>query len=385
MTCSGGRRGRPGRAGDRRRSRRPRRARGRRRPRRRSPARPASGPARPSRSVPPCSRSTEASASVIDCEPPAATGQPTLWQALISAIPTDGAHRPRQRAEGVGGDAAEQRPRRRRLPAAREQRRRRGRRDPEPGQAQRVLRHVQDRPQHVLVAARRSAPTGDPKTRRQARPSSPSPAAVSSIERTIAAGAAVVERVRQVDLRPAPLEPVLLQLQRAQEGRRRRHRVRGRADVVEHARHGQLGAAGAAADRLRGLEHRHLDARPRQRHRAGEPVGAGADDRRRRSRCRTAAAGLVAARPRRRSTSTGKSQRLVQPGLALDHVGDGDRSLLDQPGRGVVDRVALAAAADRLRTPARSPAPRPARTRSAPASPPAAGGRGSGRRRSSSR
>ena len=80
-----------------------------------------------------------------------ATGQPTLWPAEISAIADRGADRPRQRAEGVGGDAAEQRSRRRRLPAAGEERRRRRRRDPEAGQPQRVLRQVQDRPQHVLV------------------------------------------------------------------------------------------------------------------------------------------------------------------------------------------------------------------------------------------
>ena len=39
--------------------------------------------------APPCSRSTEASASVIEREPPAATAQPKLWHAQMSAIPTE--------------------------------------------------------------------------------------------------------------------------------------------------------------------------------------------------------------------------------------------------------------------------------------------------------
>ena len=44
---------------------------------------------RPVSILPPCSRSTDASASVIACEPPFATGQPKAWQALISAHPTE--------------------------------------------------------------------------------------------------------------------------------------------------------------------------------------------------------------------------------------------------------------------------------------------------------
>ena len=182
------------------------------------------------------------------------------------------------------------------------QRRRGRRRDPEAGQPQRVLGQVQDRLQAVLV---------DLVEVRGRRPEKPAPGApvLAQPRRRLLdradhrRGAAVVERVRQVDLRPAPLEPVLLQLQRAQEGRCRRHRLPRRADVVDDSRDRQFRAAGAAADRLGRLQHRHLDARLGQRHRAGEPVGARADD-----RCRAhAGAAARLAGSSRRSTSTGNS------------------------------------------------------------------------------
>ncbi len=210
-------------------------ARGRRRPRRGSRARPASGPARRSRSCPPCSRRTEASASAIDCEPPAATGQPTLWQAAVSAIPTEAlsgcvsglkewaatpANRARvagvfqRRASSVAGAAAGH---------------------AEAGQPQRVPGQVQDRAQQVLVER------VEVRGRRGEQPP-PGLAVLAEPRRGLLEradhrrGAAVVERVGEVDLGPAPLEPVLLQPERAEEGRGRRHRVPRRADVVDHAR-----------------------------------------------------------------------------------------------------------------------------------------------------
>ena len=153
-------------------------------------------------------------------------------------------------------------------------------------------------------------------------------------------GAAVVERVGAIDLRPAPLEAVALELERLQERRADRHRVDRRAEVVHQPGDGQLAAARAAADRVLGLEHGHREplaarGRPRRPARSGP-------SRRRSRRSRRAAAG-------RRSGSSGvrddldrEVEGLVEPGLAADHVGDVDPALLDQAGRRVVDPVALA-------------------------------------------
>ena len=76
-------------------------------------------------------------------------------------------------------------------------------------------------------------------------------AAVASIERSITPARAVVERMRAVDLGPAPLEPVAIQAERTKERRAHRHRMDGRADVVDQPGQGQLGAARAAAERVR--------------------------------------------------------------------------------------------------------------------------------------
>ena len=187
VACSGGRRGRPGRqpvAGD---LGDGAPARGRRRPRRRRGARPASAPAAPSRSARRARAIAAASASAIACEPPAATGQPKLWQAAASAIPTAAlsgrvsglkewaaappnsaraAGAASRRASSVAGASAG---------------------EPEAGQPQRVARAgagpAADVLGELVEAARPTARTGAARR----GPSSPSPAAVSSIERTIAA------------------------------------------------------------------------------------------------------------------------------------------------------------------------------------------------------
>ena len=53
-----------------------------------SPSSSSEATRRPVSILPPCSTTTAASASVIDREPPFATGQPLWWQAVVSAIPT---------------------------------------------------------------------------------------------------------------------------------------------------------------------------------------------------------------------------------------------------------------------------------------------------------
>ena len=97
-------------------------------------------------------------------------------------------------------------------------------------------------------------------------------------------------------------------------------------------------AAGAAADRLGGLEHRHLDPGARQRRGAGEAVRPGADDDRAQQRS-----------PGGPGDHLDRERAPVEPGLLHDHVGDADVALLDQPGGGVEDPVVLAPVVGRLR------------------------------------
>ena len=135
-------------------------------------------------------------------------------------------------------------------------------------------------------------------------PAAPSPAAVASSERSIAAppppsSGWARSTSGQAHSRPWRSSP--------SAGERRRadgHRVGRGALVVDQAGQGQLGAAGAAADRLRGLDHRHRDAAAGEGRRAGEPVGAGADD------DRLAHAALAA----RRRGWTGKARRRARAG-----------------------------------------------------------------------
>ena len=118
-------------------------------------------------------------------------------------------------------------------------------------------------------------------------------------------GAAVVERVRQVDLGPAPLEPVAAEVERV-VGTASPAAIGCTAEQKSWTRPGtvELAAAGAAAELGLGLEHRHPDPLAGERDRAGEPVGPGADDDRRAhpTGARTGSARAPA------TTSTGNSQ-----------------------------------------------------------------------------
>ena len=183
----------------------------------------------------------------------------------------------RQRAERVRGAAAEQRARLLGAECTREQRRGHRRRQSEAHEPERVARHVQHRA-HDVLAQRGEPLDGEPNMRCHARPSSPSPAAVSAIDRTITPGAPVVERVGEVDLGPAPLKAVALETELVQRRRADRHRVDGGAVVVQQSRKRQFARPGAAADRRLGLQHGHLHARAREHRGARQPVRAGPDD-----------------------------------------------------------------------------------------------------------
>ena len=256
---------------------------------------------------------------------------------------------------------------------------------PKPGQQERVAGQVQDRPQHVLGERVEGARSG-PKARLQA------PAVLAQAGRRVLdraqhrGAAAAVERVGEIDLRPGPLEARGAQGRASERGRLDRERVGRRALVVDQAGQGQLGAAGAAADRLRRLDHGHRHPAAGQGRGAGEPVRAGADDDRLAHRQSARFAPARRTRYARWSLRTCDRERPpVEPGLARDHLGDVDRALLDQARRGVVDPVALAPAVRPAGTRASPPAARRARSGSAPGRRRAAARRGSGRRRSCSR
>ena len=142
-----------------------------------------------------------------------------------------------------------------------------------------MARHVQDRAHDVLAqlleAARRRGEDALPRTPILAEPAGGVGERPHDHSR-----AAVVERVGQVDLGPAPLEAVTLQRELVQRRCADRHHVHGRAVVVQQTRERQLAAASAAADARLGLQHGHLQARTCEHGRARQSIRAGTDDER---------------------------------------------------------------------------------------------------------
>ena len=201
--------------------------------------------------------------------------------------PSDGGgQRTVQGHEGVGGDAAEQRPGLLGAPAASGHRRGQQRSEPEPGELHRVVGHVRDRAHEVIgelvEVSCRSFEGAPPAVAVGAE------AAGGLVDRAPEeTGVARVERVGAVDLRPAPPQPVPLQAQLAEVRRPDAHGVERRAVVVQDTGHGQLARAGAAADVRRALEDGDVDAVLRQPDRGGEPVRV-----RRRRRWRSSSHGL---------------------------------------------------------------------------------------------
>ena len=273
---------------------------------------------------------------MIEREPPRGTAQPKAWQAVVSAIPTEEligrfsganacaatppksarARGPRQlRASAVAGSAAG-RPKRARRSGWRG---------------------------GCRTGRRRSSATrpGKPRRGRAEQPPPGGPVLAEPLGRPLDRAdehgrVAAVERVGEVDVGPcshsSPWRPRSSEFR---NGERDGHRVHRRAVVVEDARDGQLARPGSAADRRLRLQHADLEALARQRHRAGEPVGARADDD---GRAHAGAeSGGALARDLDREVPG-----LVQPWPQLDHVAHVDRALLDHPVGGVEDPVALA-------------------------------------------
>ena len=260
-----------------------------------------------------------------------------------------GAHRTVHRAEGMGRDPAEERPRLRRPPGAGEQRRRQR---PPPARSAPAATGWRGTCSTGFMMSSSSSPKcaeGEPKTRRQAAPSSPSPSAVSSIERTI-----------------TPTLPSSSGCARSTSGHSHSSPCRSRSS---DRRNGDPTAIGWVAEqsswsspgtvsslvrvpppmRVLGLEHRHLArrcARARQRRRA-----RWAPSRRRSLRSTTRRVSRAPsprpAGPSRRCAALDHHREiegLIEPRLAGHHVLDRDRPLLEQPVDGVPDLVVLIAA-----------------------------------------
>ena len=231
--------------------------------------------------------------------------------------------------------------------------------EPEPRHPHGVAGPAQHRPEHVaeqIVEAARPAVR-----RHRARPCRPvpSPAQVSSSERTMMPARAVVERVREVDLGVPPDQAVLGQRERGEERRRDAERVHGGADVVQQTGDGQLRGAGAAADRVLALEHRDRAARP-ARARPRRPARWDRSRRRPRRVVGHASCG------RARSTEVDVHGEVVMVGrLAAHQVLDLDVPALDLAGRRVDEPVGLGAACGTAAPPGAPPAPRRARSGSA--------------------
>ena len=326
----------------RRRSRRRRRARGRARRRRRPAAPTASSPARRSRSCRRARAGRRASASVIAREPPRGDGpavavagadqrhaRPTALIGRVSGLKAWAATRrtargpaasASARASAVAGSAAAH---------------------PEARQPERVARHVQHRAQEVLGERVEAAERRAEERAARPTPSAPSPAAVSVDRAQHHARAAVVERVGAGRPRAS-----------ATRGRGARGRASAgtgsRRAIGWTAEHSSCSSPGSVSSALR-VPPPIASLRPRapsrstpcarERRRAGQPVRAGADD----DRVAHATPRAAGAAPVR-VTSTGKSQDSSSHGCALDHVGDVDLALLDQPGRRVVDAGSAGAA-----------------------------------------
>ena len=152
-------------------------------------------------------------------------------------------------------------------------------RQPEPGQRQRMAGRAQQRPHDVVgqlvVLGRRPAEHKPPAG------SVPVKTGGGVLDGAVQQpGVAAVERVRAVDLRPPPGQPVPVQAEAVQERRAGRHRMECRAVVVQQAGHQRLAGARAAADLVGRLQHGDPHAVGGEGHRGGEPVRPAAHHRR---------------------------------------------------------------------------------------------------------
>ena len=91
-------------------------------------------------------------------------------------------------------------------------------------------------------------------------------------------GRSVVEGMRKLELGKGEFEAEPIELEISQGRRRKCQWMDRRAHVVNKSRQGQLGRARPTPDRVGALKNEDGGARPRQRDRGGEAVGARADN-----------------------------------------------------------------------------------------------------------
>ncbi len=198
--------------------------------------------------------------------------------------------------------------------------RRRRRGQPEARQPHRVARHVEDRPQDVLARARRSSPRARRRSASRRAPSAPSPAAVSSIERTITPALPSSSGCARSTSGQHHSSPWRSRSSESRNGEPDGHRVHGRAVVVEQAR---AGSARSCACRRRSRRRPRAPSPPRPSRASAtahdEPVRPRADDDRvaHARRWRRGAGSRAGTSRRPGSPSCSSSQ-----GCARDHVGD---------------------------------------------------------------
>ena len=207
--------------------------------RRRAAVRGAARTRTPVSILPPRSASSAASASVIDREPPSATGHPCRWPAVMMPSPIADVS---GRCSGRKACAATP-PNSARACSVREQpgdrragqQRRAGRSGPAAADGVGTCSSGPMMSSVSVVEARRAGRT----PARQRRRPAPSPAAVS-VDRTVQhTGVAVVERVRAVDLGPPPAQPVALQAE-ARAGRASRRAIGWKAEQWSCSRPGRI-------------------------------------------------------------------------------------------------------------------------------------------------
>lgn len=83
--------------------------------------------------------------------------------------------------------------------------------------------------------------------------------------------------MRQFGCGPNPLQAMLTQLQRPEEGRTHRQRMDGGTQIMQKARQSKFAGPSSPARFRSGFVHCDVKARLRERDGGGEPVGAAAD------------------------------------------------------------------------------------------------------------
>ena len=226
--------------------------------------------------------------------------------------------------------------------------RRQHRPQPEPGQPQRVPGQVHDRPQNSSASVVEARGQRREAAGARRAPSAPRPSAVSAMRAAQHGRAPAVERVGEVELRPAPAQPVLGQRQRAQE-RRRRRRSGGRPSTRRAAARAASARALRVPPPIRSAASSTVTWHPAWASATAAASPFGPEPTTTASVTAFRGLGAAAAGAASGSTVTGIVGSPSSQGWRGHHVGRPARALLDDAGRRVDDAVLLPRPVDRLR------------------------------------